>query len=125
MTIDVGGEPTGLAFGAGSLWVADGQGRDVAQVDPDTNKVEDRIEVGNAAHAVAVGSDALWVASAADATVVKIDLRSGRRTPIAVEARPSALAAGEGAVWVASEATSRVIRLDPRSADPGRHHLRR
>ena len=119
VTIDVGGEPTGLAFGAGSLWVADGQGRTVAQVDPDTNKVEERMDVGNAAHAVAFGSGAVWVASAVDATVVKIDLASGRTTkPIAVEARPSALAAGAGAIWVASEATARVIRLDPRSGTP-------
>ena len=76
-------------------------------------------DVGNAAHAVAVGSGAVWVASAVDATVVKIDLVSGRTTkPIPVEARPSALAAGAGAIWVASEATARVIRLDPRSGTP-------
>ena len=30
--IDVGGEPTALAFGAGSLWVANGESRSVAQV---------------------------------------------------------------------------------------------
>ena len=32
-TIDVGGEPTALAYGAGSLWVADGQNRFVDQID--------------------------------------------------------------------------------------------
>jgi streptogramin lyase len=38
VSIDVGGAPHGLAFGAGSLWVADGDARSVAQVDPGANK---------------------------------------------------------------------------------------
>jgi YVTN family beta-propeller protein len=118
VTIGVGGEPSGLAFGAGSLWVANGQGRAVAEVDPDTNKVEAKIEVGNAASAVAVGFGAVWVASAVDASVVRIDLADGTPSkPIPVE-RPTALAAGAGAIWVASDATGRVIRLDPRSGTP-------
>ena len=119
VTIDVGGEPTGLAYGARSLWVADGRGRTVAQIDPELNKVVQRFDVGNASDAVAVGFGAVWVASAVDATVVKIDLGSGRvsRT-IGVEARPTALAAGRGAIWVASETTARLIRLDPRSGTP-------
>ncbi len=117
--IPVEGEPTGLAYGAGSLWVADGQGRTVSQLDPQLNKVVESYEVGNAAHAVAVGSGAVWVASAVDATVTRIGLTS-RRAPqeIEVGGRPSALAAGAGAIWVASEETAEVIRLDPRSGTP-------
>ena len=39
VTIPVGGAPAALAFGGGSLWVADSDSRDVAQVDPGANKV--------------------------------------------------------------------------------------
>ena len=86
MPIPVGGEPTGLAFGAGSLWVADGQGRKLSQLDPQQNKVVQQYDVGNAAYAVAVGSDAVWVASATDATVARVDLKSGKVSKgIAVE----------------------------------------
>ena len=35
----VGGAPAALAFGGGSLWVADSDSRDVVQVDPGANKV--------------------------------------------------------------------------------------
>ena len=64
--IDVGGEPTALAFGAGSLWVANGESRSVAQVDPGSNRVVQQLEVGNASRGVAAGFGALWVASAFD-----------------------------------------------------------
>ena len=77
------------------------------------------IPVGNAADAVAVGYGAVWVASAVDATVVRIDLRSGKPgPPIQVQARPSAIAAGAGGIWVASDATARVVKLDPRAGTP-------
>ena len=119
VTIDVGGEPTALAYGAGSLWVADGQGRRVAQVAPETNRVVQRFDVGNAARAVAVGSGALWVASAVDATVTRIDLeRGGAKKSIPVDAGPTAIAAGAGGIWVASEGTGRVVELDPRTGAP-------
>ena len=39
MRISVGGAPAALAFGGGSLWVADSDSREVAQIDPGANKV--------------------------------------------------------------------------------------
>ena len=47
-TIDVGGEPTAIAYGGGSLWVADGQNGRVDQVDSGTNRVVGRLPAGNA-----------------------------------------------------------------------------
>ena len=78
--IDVGGEPTALAFGAGSLWVANGESRTVAQVDPGSNRVVQRLEVGNASRGVAAGFGALWVTSAVDGVVRRIDLDAPPRS---------------------------------------------
>jgi YVTN family beta-propeller protein len=114
--IPVGGRPTGMAFGAGSLWVADGDSRNVAQVDPGTNAVTQRIDVGNAPRALAAGYGALWVASSADSAVRRVDLRGGtvsRRIPLSSGA--TAIAAGAGAIWVASEEAGTVTRVDPAS----------
>ena len=69
VTITTGGAPAALAFGAGSLWVADGEGRQVAQVDPASNKVLQRIEAANAPRSLAVAEGALWVVSGVDGGV--------------------------------------------------------
>ena len=115
-TIDVGPAPAALAFGAGSLWVAGGEDGALVQVDPATNRVQQRIPVGNGLSAVAVAHGAVWAATALDGEVVRIDLRSGRVTRrIAVGGRPAALATGPGAVWVAGEESGTISRIDPRS----------
>ena len=114
-TIPVGGAPSALAFGAGSLWVADGDGREVAQVDPGANKVVQRIEVGNAPRVARGRRGALWAVSGVDGSVQRIDLdrRTARLIPIG--AIPTAIVAGAGALWVASEESGTVTRIDPRS----------
>ena len=68
-TIDVGGEPTALAFGDGSLWVADGENRPRRPGQLATNRVVDRLPAGNAPRGVAVTSGAVWVSSAVDGQV--------------------------------------------------------
>ena len=108
--------PAALAFGAGSLWVADGDSRLVAQVDPGSNKVLQRIEASNAPRSLALAEGALWVVSGADGDLRRVDLgrtQAARVIPVGVKA--SAIAAGDGALWVASEETDTVTRLDPRT----------
>jgi peptide/nickel transport system substrate-binding protein len=115
-TIDVGGEPTALAFGNGSLWVADGQNRVVAQVDSGTNRVARRLPAGNAPRGVAIAGGAVWLTSAVDGQVERLDLaKRGRIRRIDVAGGPAAIAAGAGAVWVAGEEDGIVTKLDPRS----------
>jgi hypothetical protein len=118
VTIDVRGEPTALAFGAGSLWVANGESRYVDQIDPGTNRVVNQLEVGNASRGIAADFGALWVTSAIDGAVRRIDLADADVSgPIPVGANPTAIAAGAGAIWVASEEAGTVTRLDPRTGE--------
>jgi peptide/nickel transport system substrate-binding protein len=114
VTIPVGGAPHGLAFGSDALWVADGDARSVAQVDPGTNKVLQRIDISNAPRAVAFAGGALWVASGVDGTLERIELgrARGQRT-ISLGSNPTAMAAGAGALWVASEEAGTVTRIEP------------
>jgi peptide/nickel transport system substrate-binding protein len=115
-TVDVGGEPTAVAFGAGSLWVADGQNRVVDQVDSATNRVVSRLPAGNGTRGVAVAGGAVWLASAIDGQVERIDLGTGGRIRrIDVPGGPAAIAAGGGAVWVGGEDDGIVTKLDPHS----------
>jgi peptide/nickel transport system substrate-binding protein len=116
-TITPGGTPTALAFGAGSLWVADGEGRQVAQVDPVQNKVLQRIDAANAPRSLALAGGALWVVSGVDGSVHRIKLdRPQAARAVRLGARATAIAAGAGALWVASEEAGTVTRVDPRSS---------
>ena len=59
--ISVGEGPTGVAVGAGSVWVANSGDGTVSRIDPTAGKVIATIEVGGRADEVAVGEGAVWV----------------------------------------------------------------
>jgi YVTN family beta-propeller protein len=61
-TIPVGGEPTGLATGAGSVWVASTAAGTLTRVDPGRETVTATVRVGERPYAVAASPQAIWVA---------------------------------------------------------------
>ncbi len=60
-TIPVGGEPTGLATGAGSVWVASTAAGTLPRVDPARDTVTATGGVGERPYAVAASPQAIWV----------------------------------------------------------------
>jgi virginiamycin B lyase len=96
---------TGLAVGAGSVWVTYcgcGQtGGVVSRIDPTTNSVVAVVPVGLEAGFAAFGGGYLWVVIDADVTVVQVDPATNavRRT-IPVGAKSYGIAASDHAVWV-------------------------
>jgi YVTN family beta-propeller protein len=73
---------------------------DIAVINPDTNKVVDRVPVGSSPALIREGDGSVWVADQLDLTVTEIDLESRRvlRT-VGLGFRPDHLAAREDAVW--------------------------
>jgi YVTN family beta-propeller protein len=63
-TIPVGNGPSGIAFGADRVWVANSQDGTISVIDPETNEVGTR-HLGFRPAAVAVDQRAVWVALAA------------------------------------------------------------
>lgn len=61
-TVPVGGEPTGLATGAGSVWVASTAAGTLTRIDPDRDTVTATVRVGERPYAVAASPQAIWVA---------------------------------------------------------------
>jgi YVTN family beta-propeller protein len=113
-TIDIDGDPAGVATGAGFAWVADATEGTLEQVDPEANRVVGSLEVGNGPGGLAVAFDAVWVTTAVDGAVVRVDLERGEVTDrIPVGSRPTAIAAGAGSLWVTDEAAGTVIRVQP------------
>jgi len=114
-SIDVGNEPSAVAAGAGSLWVANSADGTVTRIDPAT-LVATTIPVGHGPDAVAVNAAGVWVANAGDDALVRIDPDTGA---VAATARvgdgPAAVLATASALWVANARDGTVMRLDPRS----------
>lgn len=113
--IELGGSPSAVVAGLGSVWVADNLRGLVLRVDPVSGQVE-RVPVEPAPVAIAVGEDAVWVASAGGA-VLRVDARTLATTPASTQVPGAAgIAVGEGSAWVTSATDGTVTRFDEASA---------
>ena len=118
-------EPSGLAFGEGSVWVTDRHSPTLYRIDPSVNQVVDlfplpmeRVETDQTGEVV-VGAGSVWVGHGAfnpGASVERLDPATGRvqwRFPI-LAGDVDHLAFGEGALWVAST-PGELRKIDPRT----------
>jgi YVTN family beta-propeller protein len=112
-TIPVGRAPSGLAVGAGAVWVSRGSDGAVVRIDPATNRVVATIPVGPAPGAMTVAGGVLWV-SLPEHGLGRIDPASNRSTVVRVPGCCAGeLAAGKGALWVANRGDDTLVRVDP------------
>jgi DNA-binding SARP family transcriptional activator/ABC-type transport system substrate-binding protein len=120
--IGLGITPSGLAAGAGSVWVTDLNSRTLLRVDPALNVVADRIPLPKAGNEqtqdVLVADGSVWIAHGGEnpgAWVERLDPATGRvrhRFSI-LGGEASALAFADGALWVASAPAGDLRKIDP------------
>ena len=112
--VPLGEIPSGVASGAGSVWVALPASGQVARLDPATDTVTQRILVGGNPTGIAFGGGAVWVTNADSRTVSRIDPAANRSVQtIPVGNAPSAIAFGAGFVWVTNTLDGTVSKIDP------------
>ena len=115
--VSVGSRPGAIAFGAGSVWVANGSDRSVSRIDPRTRTVR-TIFLGRTPTGIAVGGGAVWVAHGLGGTVSRIDPEFETVAVIDTNAgtfggtSTASVVVASGAVWVAF-GSAVVKRLDP------------
>jgi hypothetical protein len=115
-TIHIGGPISGMAVGAGSVWVAvpDGVASTVYRVDPATDEVVDTVRVGAGVGSVVFGEGSMWANHEfADGSVTRIDPASGEVAGTLDV--PAVRAVGDGSLWAATG--DEVLRIDPVSGD--------
>jgi YVTN family beta-propeller protein len=111
--------PAAVAFGFGSVWVANAGDSTVGRFNPMTFE-EGRLDeytVGLAPRALAVGAEAVWVANSGDDSVTRIDPLNGARHDVPVGDGPAAVVVGAGSVWVANRGDGTVWRIEPETRD--------
>ena len=117
MVIRAGGEPGGIAAGAGAVWVTDTASDLLLRIGQNGRSV-DRIPVGHRPTGVAVGNGQVWVVNQLDGTVSEVNPRALRAVrPIQVGNGAGAIAFGHGSVWVANATDYSLSRIDPESGD--------
>jgi YVTN family beta-propeller protein len=96
--------PRGIAADGRWLWLANGTGNTVWQIDAATSRVVRRIRVGREPSGIALAAGSVWVANRMDGTVSRIDPTGRVVASIPVGGRPESVAPSEDAVWVATHA---------------------
>jgi len=113
--------PTGLAVGAGSVWIAHGILGSVSRLGLDGSVIAtiDDASSRSSWGSIAFGEGAVWFASGSG-EVAKIDPSTNRVVPPngISGSLLSAVATGFDAVWVANAGDNNVVRMNPRTNGP-------
>jgi DNA-binding SARP family transcriptional activator/ABC-type branched-subunit amino acid transport system substrate-binding protein len=92
---------SGIAVGAGAVWVTDSIDGTLWRIDPGPPAVTRTIPVGVGATGVSFGAGAVWVVNWLHGDVLRVNPRSNTVTAsIDVAGTPQSVAVGEGRVWV-------------------------
>jgi len=114
-TTYAGNGPSAIAYGLGSLWIANETDSSVSRINPATNLryygSDDAVGLGPSG--ITVGFDAVWVADTGDDRVSRIDAGSSSVVSVPVGRAPIGIAAGLSSVWVANSGDGTVSRIDP------------
>lgn len=119
-SIEVGGSPSALAVGEGSVWVVR-DGRRLVRIDEETGEVLARIGAGDELGSdrpcgVAVGAGAAWVVTASG-QVARISPATSRLARLVAVEDAACVAAARGGIWVTGPDLGRVVRLDPATGE--------
>jgi hypothetical protein len=110
------GKVVGVAAGERGVWVGiRGDPGLIVRVSPRDGRIVKTVAMPDGVQDLAVGAGAVWVLGRRSDTVTRVDVQTGRQTPIEVGRDPAGVAVGEGAVWVTNNGDDTVTRVDPRS----------
>jgi len=118
--VRVGRTPEDIAFGEGSLWVANLESGTISEIDPGSREEIATFNAGAKPRGIAAGEGAVWVANGFDNELTIFDPAQNRvddRIPLA---GPKDVAVGFGAAWVTNVTDTTVVRIDPDTHDPER-----
>jgi ABC-type transport system substrate-binding protein/streptogramin lyase len=112
-TVPMRAQPTSVAAGSGSVWVAETAAGLIARVDPGRRAVVAAIPVGTDPSRVIAAGGQVWVLDPADRTLTRIDPQTNTVAQIiAIDGQPSDVLLSAGSLWVATRGGT-VLRIEP------------
>jgi YVTN family beta-propeller protein len=114
-SVSVGVRPSAVAFGEGSIWVANSDDRTLARVDPGSVSVQRYISLKGTPTGVVAGAGAVWVANGVEGSVSRVDPGTNQVTKTIRVTRHSivgSVAVGEGYVWAVYD-NADLARIEP------------
>ena len=123
--IPVGDQPGPIAFGSGSLWVANLGDQNISRIDPGARRTLRNISISSSPTGVAATASGLWVVESPNTNSVLVDRVDPEFDTLGTVARignvvpdgPGAIATNGHSVWVAPS-TGDLTRLDGTSGKP-------
>jgi YVTN family beta-propeller protein len=123
--IPVGDQPGPIAFGSGSLWVANLGDQNISRIDPGAQRTLRNISVSSSPSGIAATASGLWVVESPHTNSVLVDRvdpefdmpETVARIGNVVPDGPGAIATNGHSVWVAPS-TGELTRLDGTSGKP-------
>jgi DNA-binding SARP family transcriptional activator/streptogramin lyase len=117
----IGGRPSGLAAGFGSVWVGNLDDRTLLRIDARTRRIVDTIGLGTGPTTMAVGGGSVWIVSHAANAVLQVD--PAVNDVVATVDLPRVesfvgemkIAFARGYVWVKSRPSGLLTRIDPQT----------
>ena len=106
----VGKQPTGVATGSGSVWVANSQSGTVSQVDPTTFTVTRTLVAGANPQSIAVANGGPVYVSLGSAEALSVLSLSAPKT-VHLSTHPQDLLSAGSDVWVAGANPGRVVSI--------------
>ncbi len=114
INLEPGSSPSGVAVGAGAVWVANSGNATVSQDRPGDVAGDTSIPVRPGPTGIVVAFGSVWVTNALDASVTEIDPDTNKvRKVVPVGAGPTGIAAGAGYLWVTNQGDGTVTRFHP------------
>jgi len=117
--------PQSVAASGDQIWFTDHARKAVSRIDPQTNRVVERIPVGFLVYDIAIDGDTLWLTdlgflTAGGNVVVRVDTSTNRVVKRIDVPAPATITVGGGSVWVAEfgavlDKPSKVARIDPQT----------
>jgi DNA-binding beta-propeller fold protein YncE len=105
--------PSGVAVGAGSVWIGRNDQRAVLRLDPASGRTLATIPVGFHVFNLAADATSVWVVSFEDNMVARIDpVTNGVTLRQSLLHAPSGVLIADGSVWISRSGNATVERLD-------------
>lgn len=113
-------DPQSVAASGDQIWFTDRARKAVSRIDPETNRIVERIPVGIAAYDIAIDGDTLWVTDLERGVVVLVDASTNRVVERIDVPAAAGISVGSGSVWVVEfgaflDKPSKLARIDPQT----------